>query len=364
MNGLTTILAGPEKVEQREYPLPDPEPGEVLLETVRANVCGSEIHIWRGYHPVVVPGCCMGHEGVGRVLRRGTGADRDFAGNPLSEGDLVTATYFQMCRRCPECNRGDWNLCRNGYQWWGSQADADPHFHGTWGTHYYVHRDMYLFKLPQGVSPRAASSANCAISQMVYSVHVSGVREGETILIQGAGGLGLCAAAAARERGARVVVSDFAPGRLEAASRFGAHEVLNLTGIETEADRLDAVMAACGGAKPDVAIEVTGVPAVFAEGVKLVRPGGRFVSVGNITVGKFTEFDPGLFTRSGVSILSAIRYHPFFLGRTLEFIGRHPQYPWESLIDADYPLEQAGQALEDSAARTVTRASFPIGEGA
>lgn len=363
MNGLTTILAGAEKLEQREYPLPDPEPGEVLLETVRANVCGSELHIWRGHHPVVVPGCCMGHEGVGRVLKAGAGADRDSAGEPLGEGDLVTATYFQMCRRCPECNRGDWNLCRNGYQWWGSQSDAAPHFHGTWGTHYYVHRDMALFKLPAGVSPKAAASANCAISQMMYSVDVSGVGEGETIVIQGAGGLGLCAAAAARERGANVVVTDFAPGRLDAATRFGANQVVNLSGLETDADRLDAVVAACGGVKPDVVIEVTGVPSVFQEGVNLTRAGGRFVSVGNITVGKTTPFDPGLYTRSGVSIFSAIRYPLYFLGRTLSFIARHPQYPWESLIDADYGIDDAHQALVDSAARTVTRASFVLSGG-
>ncbi len=53
LEGTTTLLAGPERIEQRTYPLPDPGPGEVLVETVRANICGSELHIWRGHHPVV-----------------------------------------------------------------------------------------------------------------------------------------------------------------------------------------------------------------------------------------------------------------------------------------------------------------------
>jgi D-arabinose 1-dehydrogenase-like Zn-dependent alcohol dehydrogenase len=316
LEGTTTLLAGPERIEQRTYPLPDPGPGEVLVETVRANICGSELHIWRGHHPVVVPGCVLGHEGVGRVAKLGPGVDRDFAGEPLAEGDLVTATYFQICRRCPECQRGDWNLCRNGYQYWGRQAEVAPHFHGTFGTHYYVHRDQYLFKVPAGVDLRAAASANCALSQMVYSVHVSGAGEGDTVLFQGAGGLGLCGIAAARER----------------------------------------------GAKPDIVIDVTGVPVAFAEGVRLTRPGGRFVSVGNITVGKTCEFDPGLFTRSGVTIVSAIRYHPWFLGRSLDFVARHPAYPWASLLDADYKLSEVDRALRDSADRVVTRASLVMAD--
>jgi threonine dehydrogenase-like Zn-dependent dehydrogenase len=362
IEGTTTLLVGPERIEQRTYRLPDPGPGEVLLETVRANICGSELHIWRGHHPVVTPGCVLGHEGVGRVARLGAGVDRDFAGRPLAEGDLVTATYFQICRRCPECQRGDWNLCRHGYEYWGTPADVAPHFHGTFGTHWYVHRDQYLFKVPAGVDLRAAASANCALSQMVYSVHVSGATEGDTVLFQGAGGLGLCGIAAARERGARVVVTDVQPGRLDMARAFGAHELVNIGGLSSEAERAEAVVAATGGARPDIVIDVTGVPSAFSEGVRLTRPGGRFVSVGNITVGKTCEFDPGLFTRSGVTIVPAIRYHPWFLGRALDFVARHPGYPWASLLDADYKLSEVDRALRDSADRTVTRASLVMAD--
>ena len=122
------------------------------------------------------------------------------------------------------------------------------------------------------------------------------------------------------------------------------------------------MIAAAGGAKPDIVIDVTGVPGAFAEGVRLTRPGGRFVSVGNITVGKTCEFDPGLFTRSGVTIVSAIRYHPWFLGRSLDFVARHTGYPWASLLDADYKLSEVDRALRDSADRVVTRASLVMAD--
>jgi threonine dehydrogenase-like Zn-dependent dehydrogenase len=356
--GTTTVLAGVEQTRLEEYELPRPAAGDVLVEMVRANICGSELHIWRGHHPQIRVGGVLGHEGLGRVVALGEGVTHDFAGDPLREGDRVVATYFQVCRRCPECQNGDWNLCRNAYEHWRKPAEASPHFHGTFGTHYYVHRDQYLYRVPSEVTDRSAASANCALSQMVYSVHVSGLRQGETVLLLGAGGLGLCGAAAASAMDAQVLVADVNPQRLAMARSFGAHVTLDTSEMPELSDRADAVRAANSGRLPDVVIDVTGVPSVFADGARLTRPGGRFVSVGNISPGKMCEFDPGLFTRSGVSIVAAIRYHPFFLGRALEFVATHAQFPWESLLDADYPLSSVDAALRDSADRVVTRASL------
>lgn len=359
MKGVTTVLAGPERIEQREFDLPDPGAGEILTEVLRANICGSELHIWRGHHPLIVDGCVLGHEGIGRVARLGDGVDRDFAGQPLREGDRIVATYFQMCRRCPACQRGEWNLCQNAYAYWREPATSSPHFHGTFGTHYYVHRDQYVYRVPDNVPDRAASGANCALSQMMYGVHLAEVATGETVLIQGSGGLGLCGIAIAKERGARVVVTEVHPDRIASARLFGADEVVDLSGVDSTEARVAAVHEAVGGA-PDAVIDVTGVPSTFSDGVRTVRPGGRFVSIGSISPGKLCEFDPGLFTRSGAVIRSAIRYHPWFLGRALEFLSDKAHYPWDSLVDADYALDDVEQGLRDSAARKVARASIKV----
>jgi len=365
--GTTTVLAGVEQTRVEEYELPRPGAGDVLVEMVRANICGSELHIWRGHHPQVKVGCVLGHEGLGRVVALGEGVTHDFAGDPLHEGDRVVATYYQVCRRCPECQNGDWNLCRNAYQFWSTPAATAPHFHGTFGSHYYIHRDQYVYRVPDGVSDRSAASANCALSQMVYSVHASGLRAGETALMIGAGGLGLCASAVASAMDARVLVADVNPQRLRIAERFGAGTVLDLSRTQSIEERIEAVRALCSGRLPDVVIDVTGTPSCFSDGARLTRPGGRFVSVGNISPGRTCEFDPGLFTRSGVTIVAAIRYHPFFLGRALRFVASHPQFPWESLLDADYPMGSVDVALRDSAERVVTRASLvaavPAGAG-
>ena len=83
--GRLVYLSSPQQIEYREYDLPEPEPGGILVQIIRANVCGSELHIWRGHHPTVKQ-CVMGHEMVGRVHRLGAGVETDYAGEPLVGG--------------------------------------------------------------------------------------------------------------------------------------------------------------------------------------------------------------------------------------------------------------------------------------
>jgi len=95
--------------ELREYPVPDPEPGAILIRLTRAGVCGSDLHIWRGemkeVYGALPRDLTFGHEMCGRVERLGTGITVDSAGHPLGEGDRVAFLYFLPCGRCPVCVR-------------------------------------------------------------------------------------------------------------------------------------------------------------------------------------------------------------------------------------------------------------------
>jgi D-arabinose 1-dehydrogenase-like Zn-dependent alcohol dehydrogenase len=91
--------------ELREYPVPDPESGAILIRLTRAGVCGSDLHIWRGemkevYGPLPRD-LTFGHEMCGRVERLGAGITVDSSGQPLREGDRVAFLYFFPCGRCP-----------------------------------------------------------------------------------------------------------------------------------------------------------------------------------------------------------------------------------------------------------------------
>jgi len=134
--GQVAYLDGPESVQLKEYELPTPDDGDVIAEIVRANVCGSELHIWRGEHPHIDDGV-LGHEALCRVVETG-GEVRDSAGNVLSAGDLIVPAYFATCGECVQCGRGNHQYCENAYKYWSRSPDEWPHFHGTFGTHYYI----------------------------------------------------------------------------------------------------------------------------------------------------------------------------------------------------------------------------------
>lgn len=363
MKGTTIILTAPDEIEQREYDVSDPVPGGLLMKMIRANVCGSEVHIFHGHHPLIKAGCVMGHEGVGRVERLGLGVKTDFAGSELKEGDRVVATYFQVCRRCPECNAGHWNLCRNAYAAWSQPADKAPHFHGTFGTYYGVGPDQFVYKVPESISNKAVSSANCALSQVYYGSELGEIKRGDKVVVLGAGGLGVCASAVASEFGAEVFVAEMAANRLPKAKEFGAHHTIDLSEAENGQGRVELMRDATDGGA-DVVIDLTGVPSAFSEAVKSVKPGGIMVSIGSISPNKFTEFDPGLFTRTGVQIRAAIRYPANVLGKAVSFIESTPQFPWDDLVDADYAIEDVKDAVKAAEDKKVTRAGVVIDDQA
>src|SRR5699024_1846186 len=131
--------------------------------------------------------------------------------------------------------------------------------------------------------------ANCALSQVYFGMDKSGLTYNQTIVIQGAGGLGLNAVAVAREKGATVIVVDGVESRLQQAKKFGADYTINLNDYETLEDRAQAIRDLTDGTGADFAMEVAGVPAAFAEGIHYIRPGGKYVTIGNITPGKKVE---------------------------------------------------------------------------
>jgi threonine dehydrogenase-like Zn-dependent dehydrogenase len=356
--GTLAYLESPGNVEIREYEVPAPEPGAVLTEVEQANVCGSELHIWRGFHPEVTEGV-LGHEAVCRVAELGDGVATDYAGRPIEEGDLVAPTYFLTCRRCPACQEGQFNLCENVYRHWSKPPEEPPHFHGTFATHYYVHPDQYFYRLPEELDPGVAAAANCALSQMIYGLDQVGVDDGDTVVVQGAGGLGLNALAVADVRGAETIVVEGVDGRIDRAREFGADHVVDFREHDTVEARVGRVGELTDGVGADVGVEVAGVPEAFAEGVRLVRPGGRFLEVGNVNPGQTTEFDPGSLTRKAVRIVPAIRYDPWYLRRSLEFLAEHAEdYPYGELVDARFELVDVDEALERSDSREITRAAL------
>jgi threonine dehydrogenase-like Zn-dependent dehydrogenase/anti-anti-sigma regulatory factor len=288
MDGRAFVFAGVRQpFEERRFPLPDVEPGGILVRVTVASICGSDVHGWRGQTPRSGP-TIMGHEMTGRVERLGRDVKTDAAGAPLREGDRIVYSYFLPCGRCEPCLAHDQHHCVSRRIGAGrARSDAPPHFTGAYADYYYLRPGHYVLRTPDTLGDLTVAPLNCALAQVIYGLHQVGLVAGETLVVQGAGGLGLFAAAVARERGARqVVVLDRVPERLELATRFGADQVVNVDDFASSEDRARAVREMTGGGGHVVA-ELVGHPGVIAEGLAMSRVEGRYLVIGNIGSGFF-----------------------------------------------------------------------------
>ncbi|MFZ1058699.1 MAG: alcohol dehydrogenase catalytic domain-containing protein, partial [Candidatus Rokuibacteriota bacterium] len=197
--GKAAVFHGPGKpFELTELPLPEVEPQGVLVRVSVSNICGSDLHFWRGDAPLKLPddGWIYGHEMCGRVARLGAEIKTDSLGEPLKEGDRVAYCYFYPCGRCYACLNNEPASCPNKV---GRPLGPRtfPHFHGAFAQYYYLRPGGFLFKVPDELSDEIVAPVNCALSQVIYGLHKAGLRFGDSVVIQGAGGLGVQAAAVA-----------------------------------------------------------------------------------------------------------------------------------------------------------------------
>lgn len=358
--GQVAMMTQPETLTYETYKVPKPEKGAVVLRVRRTNICGSELHIWKGLHPTKKQGV-LGHEMIGEIYAIGEGVTTDYAGESIQVGDRVVCAYYITCKKCTPCREGHFHLCEHAYDFWNRNPEEPPHFFGSFATHYYIHPDQYFYKVPDNVSDVTAASANCALAQVYFGLDRAQVTYGESVVIQGAGGLGLNATAVAKEKGATVIVLDAVNARLEQAKKFGADYTVNITDFTTTEKLAEHITALTGANGANVCMELTGNPDAFSQAIHLVRPGGRFVSIGNITPGKYTQFDPGLLTRKSIQIISLVRYNPWYLHKALQFLAaNNTKYPFDEMLDAEFSFTDIETALDLSAKRKVTRASIKM----
>jgi threonine dehydrogenase-like Zn-dependent dehydrogenase len=347
-----------------DYPVPEPEPGAALVRISLANVCGSDLHVWRGELDPVKRGRAVpihqGHEGTGRISALGQGVTTDSNGAPLAVGNRVVFSYFFPCGRCRVCLNGKEWSCPNRMHHRATSCDVWPNFKGTFGDYFYLFPNHTVFKVPDELDDELVVGLNCAMAQVVCGWDLAGLTVNENVVIQGAGGLGLYAIAVARERGAgRIIVIDGVAERLEVASMFGADELLDLRDLPEPAQRIKRVKELTDGWGADVVMDVAGFPQVVEEGVQMAGSGGRYVEIGNISPGLTYPADPALWTVQNITLLGNNHYGRRHLRDALEILRRtRHKYPFERIVSHKFPLEDINEVMAAQDQGHVTRASL------
>ncbi len=330
----------------REFSVPEPEAGELLIAGTYGGVCGTDLHLQRGHLPIPLP-LVLGHEGLGTVSRIG-GDVNDALGEQLSPGDRVMWASSIACGTCVPCRQyREPTLCENrltyGVNRPALEGDA---LSGAWAEYIRLHAGAAVIKVPDAIDDLTAIAFACAGPTMVHALFERRpVRLGETVVVQGSGPVGLAAAAFAQLAGAqRVIIVGGPAGRLEKAKQSGiGDEYIDIINRGSEAAARQVRELVPAGA--DLVVECTGVPEAVAQGIGFARRGGAYLIVGQYTDAGPTTINPHHIVRQQLTVVGSWAFSGAHL---VEYVRMLPalasRFDLSSLVTA-YPLEECADAL-------------------
>ncbi|MGO2154253.1 MAG: zinc-binding alcohol dehydrogenase family protein [Serratia proteamaculans] len=255
------VCVKPGQLSQQRLPIPQPAAAEVLLKMCALGVCGSDIHAFHGRQPMMQYPAVLGHEISAEVVACGQDATR------YHPGQQVVVIPYRHCGRCVACRRGRTTCCT-------SLSVMGIHRTGAMQEYVTVAEDALV--AVTGISHlQAALIEPYAIA--AHAVRRSGVTQGVSLLVVGAGAIGLGVADIGRSLGAEVIVAEADQQRQAfAAEHYGFAHVLNSldSGFERQ------LLALTDGEGPQVIIDATGNPASMNRQVERIAAGGTLVFVG------------------------------------------------------------------------------------
>jgi threonine dehydrogenase-like Zn-dependent dehydrogenase len=363
-------LVAPGRYEIREYPLPEPGAGCVLVRMELSGICGTDKHTYQGYttqyagtgtakeipFPII-----QGHENVGTVAAIGGAGYTDFEGTPLAVGDRVVVGANVVCGRCYYCRHDfPYYYCENMVDYGNNMSAATPpHLFGGWAEYLYVVPGSFLVRVPDELptdiavlTEVMAVTVGLDRAKQISAVPNESFLFDDTVVILGVGPLGMCFLMKARMLGAGTIVAvDLSPYRLAMARQLGADHVLNAAET-TVRGRIEAIRELTHGRGADVVVECAGVPQVIPEALEALRVGGLLVEAGNFSDLGDVLINPHRHLCSkNVRILGVGGEEPASYGPSMRQMGRYMQhYPLRRFVSHRYPLREVDAAVRASMA--------------
>lgn len=287
---------------RNDIPIPKPGPKDILCKVKYAAVCGSDLHIFNTGMFVEKLPFIIGHEFSAEIIEKGDEVEN------LEVGDRVMGLNINFCGECWWCKNNDYGHCPNTAKGLGFYAP------GAFAEYLVIENarlGLNVFKLPDNLSDRDASIAEpCSVGW--GNIDNLDVKEGDRVVVLGAGIIGLGCAVAAKAKGAEVVIMNRSKGRLEIAKKAGIDHVYS----PLDGDPVDYIIDLWGngqypyhygdheGGMADVIIEAVGSPATFKWAFDMVRAGGKICIAGTAT--KEATIDPNLIELKDPKIFSGL----------------------------------------------------------
>lgn len=331
MKNRTAYLKQAEQIVMEDSPMPEVGPDDVLIEIKHVTICGSDVHFYTDptYGGRIVPPILpiiLGHECAGVVLEIGKNVKN------VAVGDRVAVEPGAGCGTCEYCLGGRYNLCPE------MDFMAAPPFHRGAFSRYVSHPAKMVFPLPDNMD----TIDGALMEPLAVGMHAArrgGVQVGDTVLVMGAGCIGLMTIAAAKAMGAaKVIVSDLYENRLEGALSMGADVAINASkeDVKTRVGELTE------GKGPDLIFETAGSQKTASMTVELIKPGGKIVMVGNVhgqTPFEFMEAN-----NKEADVVSVFRYVNMY--PTAIKAVSSGKIKVRDMISKTFPFEEVAKAFE------------------
>ena len=362
---LAATLVKPGRYEIREYPLPEPAPGCVLVKMELSGICGTDKHTFQGYtrqyggreleFPII-----QGHENVGTVAAiGGDGNYADFEGVRLQVGDRVVVGANVCCGQCYYCRHDFPYYCCENMTDYGNNLSArnPPHLFGGWSQYMYIVPGSFLVKVPDDLPSEVAVlteifavSVGLDRAKQMSAFPNESFRFDDTVVVLGVGPLGICFMMKARMLGAGTIIAvDLSDYRLNFAKRLGADHVLN-AGEHSKERRLQIIKGLTSGRGADMVIECAGVPQAVPEGLEMLRMGGLLVEAGNFSDLGEIPFSPHRhLCAKNARILGVGGEEPAAYGPGMRQMARYMKhYPLQELVTHRFALRDVEAAMQKS----------------
>lgn len=362
---LAATLVKPGKYEIREYPLPEPAPGCLLVKMEVSGICGTDKHTYQGYvtqyggRSVEFP-LIQGHENVGSIAAIGGSAEyTDFEGVPLRVGDRVVVGANVSCGHCYYCRHDfPYYCCQNTLDYGNLlSAKNSPHLFGGWGQYLYVIPGSFVVKVPDDLPSEVAVlteifavSVGLDRAKQMSAFPSESFRFDDAVVVFGVGPLGMCFLMKARMLGAGTIIAvDLSDYRLGFARRLGADHVLNAEKT-TQAERLQFVRDQTNGRGADMVVECAGVPQAVPEALEMLRVSGLLVEAGNFSdLGEVSISPHRHLCAKNVRILGVGGEEPAAYGPSMRQMARYMKhYPLREFVTHRYGLRDVDAAVRKS----------------
>jgi L-iditol 2-dehydrogenase len=333
---IAAVFNGPGEIEVKEVEPPEIGAGEVLVEVGANTVCGTDVRILRGEKTTgIYPPSILGHEFAGRVAAVGDRVEGYEVGAPVGMSPTIP------CRRCFYCKHDMENVCAN---WKAMGYEVD----GGLSQYVRIPADAVeagcLFTAREGLPPEQLALAE-PLSCCIHGQRLSRVGLDDTVLIMGAGPIGLFHLQLARIAGARtVIVSEPSESRQRFAKYLGAHVI-----VDPENEDLSKVIAEhTDGLGMDVILICIGMPALVNQAFELARKGGRINTFAGLANEGWAEVAANLihYNQLQVTGVTGARRSDYEVALRLIESGR---VDVSDMVTHRFPLEDATEAIETSA---------------